>query len=83
KSLKRFLQDDFLRQFLVRFVLCSALLKAHKSFQDEKHFPSSCPSLPYTLFDSPNLLAKLRQITIEAHVESLYSFPTLVVEVIV
>ncbi|CAG8658022.1 12187_t:CDS:10, partial [Racocetra persica] len=81
KSLKRFLQDDFLRQFLVRFVLCSALLKAHNSFQNEKHFPSSCPPLPYTLFDSPNLLAKLSQITKEAQVESLYSFPTLVVEV--
>ncbi|RIB10065.1 protein SCAI [Gigaspora rosea] len=81
KSLKRFLQDDFLRQFLVRFVLCSALLKGHNSFQDEKHFPSSCPPLPYTLFDSPDLLAKLSQITGEAQVESLYSFPTLVVEV--
>ncbi|CAG8819045.1 43683_t:CDS:10 [Gigaspora margarita] len=81
KSLKRFLQDDFLRQFLVRFVLCSALLKAHNSFQDEKHFPSSCPPLPYTLFDSPDLLAKLSQITREAQVESLYSFPMLVVEV--
>ncbi|CAG8582397.1 7270_t:CDS:10 [Cetraspora pellucida] len=81
KSLKRFLQDDFLRQFMVRFVLCSALLKAHNSFQEEKHFPSSCPSLPYTLFDSPNLLTKLSQITKEAQVESLYSFPTLVVEV--
>ncbi|CAG8562859.1 4802_t:CDS:10 [Acaulospora colombiana] len=80
RSLKRFLQDDFLRQFLIRFVLCNVLLKSHTSFQEEKNLPSSCPPLPSTIFDSPDLLAKLSQITKVAQVEKFYSFPTLVVE---
>lgn len=36
KSFKRFLQDDFLRQFICRFVLCNALLNSHNSFKDPK-----------------------------------------------
>jgi hypothetical protein len=36
KSYKRFIQDDFLCQFCVRFVLCSTLLKAHTAFKDPK-----------------------------------------------
>ncbi|CAG8624928.1 15258_t:CDS:10 [Acaulospora morrowiae] len=80
RSVKRFLQDDFLRQFLVRFVLCSIFLKFHNSFQEEKNLPSSCPSLPSAIFDSPDLLAKLDQITKIVHVESNYSFPNSEIE---
>lgn len=31
---KRFLQDDFLSKFLVRFVICQAILRAHSAFKE-------------------------------------------------
>jgi hypothetical protein len=36
KSYKKFSQDDFLCQFCVRFVLCSAILNSHSAFKDPK-----------------------------------------------
>ncbi|KAJ1554066.1 hypothetical protein HK405_006110, partial [Cladochytrium tenue] len=36
KSFKRFLQDDFLRQITVRFVLCSTILMSHVHFKESK-----------------------------------------------
>ncbi|RIA93193.1 protein SCAI [Glomus cerebriforme] len=80
KPLKRFLQDDFLRQFLVRFVLCQSFLRAHTGFKEEKHLPKSCPQLPSSILDSQELLIKVYQIVKEAQVESYYSFPTLEIE---
>ncbi|CAG8644976.1 12924_t:CDS:10 [Funneliformis caledonium] len=77
KPLKRFLQDDFLRQFLVKFVLCQSILKAHIAFKEEKHFLTSCPQLPSSIYDSQELLTKIYQMVKEAQVESYYSFPTL------
>ncbi|PKY38594.1 hypothetical protein RhiirA4_392237 [Rhizophagus irregularis] len=80
KPLKRFLQDDFLRQFLVRFVLCQSFLRAHTEFKEEKHLPKSCPQLPSSILDSQELLLKVHQIVKEAQAESYYSFPTLEIE---
>ncbi|CAG8657487.1 3272_t:CDS:2, partial [Paraglomus occultum] len=67
KSVKRFLQDDFLRQFLVRFVLCQSLLRAHTAFQNEKHYPTSSPSLPSGLSVTTELFVKIQQLVKEAH----------------
>lgn len=36
KPLRRFLQDEFLRQFMIRFALCHIILKAHVSFSELK-----------------------------------------------
>jgi hypothetical protein len=36
KAFKRFMQDDFLRQIIARFVICSAILEAHNSFKEPK-----------------------------------------------
>lgn len=36
KNVKRFMSDDFLYYFIVRFVLCGVFLRYHSSFKDEK-----------------------------------------------
>lgn len=36
RSIKRFMTDDFLYYFIVRFVLCGIILRYHSSFKDEK-----------------------------------------------
>jgi hypothetical protein len=74
KSYKRFLQDDFLRQFICRFVLCNTLLNCHNSFKDPKHFPTSQPPLPSTLSSNPELLEILNDLTSICDVSSLYDF---------
>jgi hypothetical protein len=35
-SVVRFMQDDFLRSFIVRTVLCTVILRYHLSFKEEK-----------------------------------------------
>ncbi|KAG0213621.1 hypothetical protein BGX31_001253 [Mortierella sp. GBA43] len=41
KSVRRFLQDEFLRQFIIRFSLCHTILKAHVAFTEPKNLPTS------------------------------------------
>lgn len=36
KPLRRFLQDEFLRQFMIRFALCHIILNAHIAFVEPK-----------------------------------------------
>ncbi|KAJ3176095.1 hypothetical protein HDU87_005470 [Geranomyces variabilis] len=72
---KRFLQDDFLRQFLIRYVLCTGILHAHTSFKDPQHFPSCFPPLAPSLAAAPELTAKLRDLVAAAGVSGLYEFP--------
>ncbi|CAJ0651883.1 12134_t:CDS:10 [Entrophospora sp. SA101] len=79
RPIKRFLQDDFLRQFLVRYVLCYAILKSHTSFE-EKHLPYSCPQLPSSILDSPEILTQIKELVTTTQVESRYSFPNLETE---
>ncbi|KAI9095450.1 protein SCAI [Phlyctochytrium arcticum] len=71
---RRFLQDDFLRQFLVRYVLCDAMLHAHTSFKDPQHFPSCFPALVPTLASAPEVVGKLQELTTLAGVQNLYNF---------
>ncbi|KAL1917346.1 uncharacterized protein VTP21DRAFT_5002 [Calcarisporiella thermophila] len=74
KSVKRFLQDDFLRLFVARFVLCHVILRAHTSFKQEQHYPSSSPPLPDTVLFSPELKTMLKELAGLAHVEQYYAF---------
>lgn len=39
---KRFMMDDFLYYFIVRFVLCGIFLRYHSSFKDDKVSSSTC-----------------------------------------
>ncbi|KAJ3099341.1 hypothetical protein HDU97_003266 [Phlyctochytrium planicorne] len=74
KSVKRFIQDDFLRQIIVRFVLASILLQSHSSFKEPKHCPSSFPVLPGASLLNPELIAKFQELTAAANVANLYGF---------
>lgn len=42
QHVKRFMMDDFLYYFIVRFVLCGIFLRYHSSFKDDKVSLSAC-----------------------------------------
>ncbi|KAF9921451.1 hypothetical protein FBU30_008494 [Linnemannia zychae] len=73
KPLRRFLQDEFLRQFMIRFALCYTILNAHNSFVEPKHLPSSYPPLPTSVLESPEVLSKVRSLAVLANA-SCFSF---------
>ncbi|RUS15213.1 protein SCAI [Endogone sp. FLAS-F59071] len=74
RYLRRFLQDDFLRQFIVRFVICYVIMRSHTQFKDEKSFPSSYPALPQEVLSSTEIADLMRDLTDLANVSSYYSF---------
>ncbi|KAI8979535.1 hypothetical protein BDF20DRAFT_870179 [Mycotypha africana] len=75
-NIKRFMSDDFLYYFIVRFVLCGIFLRYHSSFKDEKSFPSSLPHLPETIYVSTDIVTMLAELTAIADVGTYFSLPT-------
>ncbi|KAG0042200.1 hypothetical protein BGZ83_000778, partial [Gryganskiella cystojenkinii] len=73
KTQRRFLQDEFLRQFMIRFALCHTILKAHVAFTEPKHLPMSYPTLPASVLESTEVLSKIRSLAILANA-SCFSF---------
>lgn len=79
------MQDDFFRQFIVRFVLCLTLLKTHVAFKEPHHFPQIVPSLPSDLLmesgGSSGLLKevglKIQELVGLVNVTTTYSFESL------
>ncbi|OZJ03563.1 hypothetical protein BZG36_03094 [Bifiguratus adelaidae] len=71
---RRFLQDDFLRQLIVRFVICHILMRSHTAFKEEKYFPSSFPALSQDVLYSKEVVNLLGELTVAANVVSYYSF---------
>jgi len=59
RSIQKYLEDDFTCKILVRYVLCSTILRLHVQFTSEKNLPSITPSLPMGLFRDIELLQKL------------------------
>ncbi|KAJ3338096.1 hypothetical protein HDU91_001316, partial [Kappamyces sp. JEL0680] len=74
KSYKRFIQDDFLRQFCVRFVLTSVLLSAHTAFKEAKNHPVANPPMPPALLTNPELVSKIEELVKLLNVGALYAF---------
>ncbi|KAI9262404.1 hypothetical protein BDA99DRAFT_511113 [Phascolomyces articulosus] len=72
---KRFMSDEFLWTFIVRFTLCCIILRCHSSFKDEKTFPSCYPPLPGTVYSSPDIIAMLCTLTDKAEVATYFSLP--------
>jgi hypothetical protein len=68
-SYKRFIQDDFLRAFVARFIIAHFLLVAHKEFKPE-HMIRSQPVLP---LDSFMLSPRLQNIIDVANVSQMYN----------
>ncbi|KAF1806505.1 hypothetical protein FB192DRAFT_1272735 [Mucor lusitanicus] len=75
QHVKRFMMDDFLYYFIVRFVLCGIFLRYHSSFKDDKSFPSSCPSLPESVYVSTEIVTMLGDLTAIADVGTYFSLP--------
>ncbi|KAI9208764.1 protein SCAI [Polychytrium aggregatum] len=74
KSVKRFMQDDFLRQLIIRFVLCDAILHCHNAFKESKHLPASYPALPPSFSSAPEIVNKIQELVNMAEVTSFYTF---------
>lgn len=74
KDIARFLQDDFLRQFIVRFVLCSTLLHYHNGFKEPQHFPSIYPPLGMEIKEVPEVVAKIQELAGFVNVGGHYHF---------
>ncbi|KAI8903767.1 protein SCAI [Gorgonomyces haynaldii] len=74
KSYKKFMQDDFLRQFCVRFVLCSVMLQGHVNFKDPKHRPLATPSFPSSLVSHPQISNRVEELAKLFSVSPLYSY---------
>ncbi|KAG1462195.1 hypothetical protein G6F46_003884 [Rhizopus delemar] len=75
RSIKRFMTDDFLYYFIVRFVLCGIILRYHSSFKDEKSFPTSTPNLPESIYVSSEIVTLLADLTRIADVGTYFSLP--------
>ncbi|CAO3667386.1 unnamed protein product [Umbelopsis vinacea] len=79
-SVLRFMQDDFLRSFIVRTVLCTVILRYHLSFKEEKastpcSYPSTHPPLPQDILSSSEVIIMLRDLTLLADVSTYFTFP--------
>ncbi|KAI7888173.1 protein SCAI, partial [Mucor mucedo] len=75
KNVKRFMSDDFLFYFIVRFVLCGIFLRYHSSFKDEKSFPTCSPALPESVYVSTEIVTMLGDLTAIADVGTYFSLP--------
>ncbi|KAI7863893.1 hypothetical protein BDF14DRAFT_1839553 [Spinellus fusiger] len=72
---RRFMADEFLWTFIVRFVLCSIILRCHSSFKDEKSFPTSYPALPEAAYLSQDILLMFHELTLVADVRTYFTLP--------
>ncbi|KAF9400741.1 hypothetical protein BGX21_003591 [Mortierella sp. AD011] len=82
KPVRRFLQDEFLRQFMIRFALCYIILKAHTAFTEAKHLPASYPMLPASVLESPDVLSKIRSLAVLANAKCFSFEDPIVVDIV-
>lgn len=61
-DVKRFLQDDFLRLLVARYVLCYMVISAHRLTKDPKHLPSCSPSLSDEIYSNSALVVGLQAL---------------------
>ncbi|KAK9710050.1 hypothetical protein K7432_008683 [Basidiobolus ranarum] len=71
----KFLQDDFLRRFITRFVFCHAVFTCHSSFNDPTHFPTASPSIPEEILSSPKVIQAIKELVQLTESQSHYNFP--------
>ena len=74
KSIISFMQDDFLCQFVVRYLLCHGILTLHNSFKELHHFPSMHPPLGLEIKDIPEFTVQFQELTTWLNVGDLYTF---------
>ncbi|KAJ2741566.1 hypothetical protein GGI20_005102 [Coemansia sp. BCRC 34301] len=61
-QVRKFLGDDFLRQIMIRHVLCCVVLGLHLEFVKPEHMPQSSPERFADVVDAPVLRRKARDI---------------------
>ncbi|KAJ2642706.1 hypothetical protein GGF44_001520 [Coemansia sp. RSA 1694] len=71
-QVRKFLGDDFLRQIIIRHVLCCVVLNLHLEFVKPEHMPQSSPERFADVVDAPVLLRKARDIIELCSVEGRY-----------
>ncbi|KAJ2608550.1 hypothetical protein H4S08_004409 [Coemansia sp. RSA 1365] len=71
-SLRKFLGDDFLRQIVIRHVLCCVVLRLHLDFNRPEHWPQASPEYFVDVVVAPALVRKARDIIQFCEVEQFY-----------
>ncbi|KAJ2809321.1 hypothetical protein H4R20_000224 [Coemansia guatemalensis] len=71
-SLRKFLGDDFLRQIVVRHILCCVVLRLHLDFNRPEHWPQASPEYFVDVLAAPALVRKARDIIQFCEVEQFY-----------
>ncbi|KAJ1966203.1 hypothetical protein GGI12_000225 [Dipsacomyces acuminosporus] len=71
-GVRKFLSDDFLRQLMVRHVICCAVLDLHFDFSQPQHMPSSSPDFSSEITSSAVLIRKIRDIADFCAVDQLF-----------
>ncbi|KAJ1993696.1 hypothetical protein GGI25_001587 [Coemansia spiralis] len=71
-STRRFLGDDFLRQIMIRHILCCAVLGHHRDFTWPEHWPQSSPETFSEVISAHALTHKVRYIIVFCSVEEFY-----------
>ncbi|PIA13680.1 hypothetical protein COEREDRAFT_83283 [Coemansia reversa NRRL 1564] len=71
-SVRKFLGDDFLRQIVVRHVLCCVVLHLHLDFNRPEHWPQASPEYFVDVLVAPALVRKARDIIQFCEVEQFY-----------
>ncbi|KAI9471544.1 hypothetical protein LPJ55_002136 [Coemansia sp. RSA 990] len=61
-GVRKFMSDDFLRQILIRHVLCCVVLELHVEFTRAEHLPQSSPDHFQEAIKVPSLKLKARDI---------------------
>ncbi|KAJ2122248.1 hypothetical protein IW147_003544 [Coemansia sp. RSA 720] len=69
---RKFFGDDFLRQVVVRHVVCCVVLGMHREFVRKEHLPQASPELFAQIVDKPELVRRARAIIEECAVAEMY-----------
>ncbi|KAI8093327.1 uncharacterized protein BX664DRAFT_259458 [Halteromyces radiatus] len=74
-NVKRFMTDDFLWTFIIRFVLCGIILRYHSSFKNEKSYPTSYPNIPEIIYTAPEIMTLFSELALIANVSTYFNIP--------
>ncbi|KAJ1948488.1 hypothetical protein EC988_005154, partial [Linderina pennispora] len=72
QGMRKFLSDDYLRQLMIRHVICCAMLQLHHDFTQPQHRPTSEPPFANEILEAPVLVRKVRDIVEFCSVEQFY-----------
>ncbi|CAF3820129.1 unnamed protein product [Adineta steineri] len=71
-TIYHFLNDEFLRLFLARFVFCYAVLRLHRAFKGSGFYPSSQPQLSNDLLENVQVHKMILELSAILNVRQLF-----------